>query len=389
MTAPRSRDVPTVLLGALTFLSPFSIDVSLPGLPAIAAAIHAPGGVMQWTLAAYVLATGTGQLFWGPMSDRYGRRPVVLAGLALFALSASASALVTDVAVLIALRFLQGLGSCAASVCAFAVVQDLRLPASETAARQALISAINNIGPLAAPLAGVGILALLGWRWLYAVPALVGLGVLVAALALLPETSPRTAGHVADRYRRVLALPRTVPLALTIFALFAGYFAMISGSPFALVAQLHLSTTAFAAAFALEAGCALLGSFATSRLARRFTSETLLGGGLAIALAAGLANAIGGVGWPHPAIFIGTMSVYAFSFGIALPSAFSLALRPAGGDAGVASGILGAALSLGGAAGSALGGSLPLPPSSAIGCVVAGGACMAGLSYLRSRPEER
>jgi DHA1 family bicyclomycin/chloramphenicol resistance-like MFS transporter len=381
----RTRDVPTLLLGMLTFLAPFSIDVSLPGLPTIAQAIHAPGGLMQWTLSAYVLATGAGQLFWGPLADRYGRRPIVMIGLALYVVSAFACAAATSVGVLIALRFAQGLGSCAGSVCAFAIVQDLALPPEQRASRQALISALNNVGPLAAPIAGVWILSALGWRPLYAIPALVGALVLVAVTVLLPETAPRTAGTPVERYRRVFALPRTVALTAMIFALFGGYFAMISGSPFALVAQLHVSTTLFAVAFATEAVSALLGSFAASRLAFRFTPEQQLAGAIAIALAAGIANAVAGVWFPAPVTFVATMSVYAFAFGIAVPSAIALMLADAGPDAGVASGVLLAGLSLGGAAGSALGGALPLVPTTAIGCVVAVAAVAATLSYLASR----
>ena len=385
--AVRTRDVPTLLLGALTFLAPFSIDVSLPGLPAIAAAIHAPGGTMQWTLSAYVLANGVGQLVWGPLSDRYGRRPIVLIGLGLFAAAAFACAFVNDVAALIALRLLQGFGSCAGSVCAFAIVQDLALPPQVGAARQAAISAVNNVGPLAAPIAGVWILSGLGWRQLYAIPALLGMIVLLAATALLPETATTSAGAALQRYRRVFALPRTAGLAPMIFALFAGYFAMISGSPFALVAQLHLSTTGFAGAFALEAASALLGSFVASGLAARFRPEQQLAAALALALAAGTANGVTGIWTPTVAAFVATMSFYAFAFGIAVPSTFTLALAEAGADSGVASGVLGSALSLGGATGSALGGLVPLVPSAAAGSIAAVAVCAAALTYGLSQHE--
>jgi predicted MFS family arabinose efflux permease len=178
----------------------------------------------------------------------------------------------------------------------------------------------------------------------------------------------------------VLTLRFTVPLALTIFAWFAGYFAMIGGSSFALVAQLHFSTLAFAIAFALEAAAALLGSFVASHLAWRFTSAHLLAASLALALAAGLANGVTGIGFASAPAFIVTMSVYAFAFGVGLPSAYSLVLADAGSDAGVASGILGAALALGGALGSAITGALPFAPTVAIGSVVAAAACTAAVA---------
>jgi DHA1 family bicyclomycin/chloramphenicol resistance-like MFS transporter len=378
------RGVPTLLLGALTFLAPFSIDVSLAGLPTIAAAIHAPGGLMQWTLSAFVLATGTGQFLWGPFSDRYGRRPTILIGLALYVASGIACALASDIVVLVALRFVQGLGACAGSVCAFAIIQDLALPPEQRASRQAQITAVNNIGPLAAPIAGVAVLSVLGWRSLYAIPAMLGALLFVTIAAALPETSPLTPGTPLERYRRVFALPRTLGIAAMIFALFGGYFAMIAGSPFALVAQLHVARATFAVAFAIEAAAGLLGSFAASRLAFRFAPEQLLAAAIALALAAGIANGIAGWWFPAPLTFVVTMSFYAFAFGVAVPSAFALTLADSGPDAGVASGVLLAGISLGGAAGSALSGVLPLVPTAAIGSVVVIAACAAALSYLRS-----
>jgi DHA1 family bicyclomycin/chloramphenicol resistance-like MFS transporter len=380
------RDVPTLLLGALAFLAPFAIDASLPGLPAIARALDASHATMQWTLSAYVLATGAGQLVWGPLSDRFGRRPVVIGGLATFVLAGFACATAHDGASLVALRFIQGLGSCAGAVCAFAIVQDLALPPAVRASRQGAISAVNNIGPLAAPLAGVWILGALGWRPLYAIPALVGALVLAVVIVALPETAVTTTDAAVARYRRVLALPRTAGLAVMIFALFAGYFAMIAGSPFVLAAQLHLTTAAFGIAFATEAASALLGSFASSRLAFAAPPERLLALALAIALVAGAANAVAGWFAPSALAFVATMSLYAFGFGIAAPSAYALALRDAGPDAGVASGVLGAALSFGGAAGSALGGSLPWAAAASTGSVVAVGACVAAVAASRARP---
>jgi DHA1 family bicyclomycin/chloramphenicol resistance-like MFS transporter len=385
--ARRRTGVPTILIGALTFLTPFSIDVSLAGLPTIARAIGAPGGLMQWTLAAFIFATGAGQLFWGPLSDRFGRRPIVIAGLALFTLSAFACSVANDVALLIALRFTQGLGASAGTVTAFAVITDLALPPDERTRRQALISSISNVGPLAAPIAGVWILSALGWRALYAVPALLGAAMLAAIVIVLPETAQKSVGTPLERYRRAFALPRIAWLAAAIFALFAGYFAMISGSSFVLVAQLGVATPFFAAAFATEASAGLLGSFLASRLAHRIDAERLLAGALAIAVVAAAANAVTGVAFPSAPAFVATMSVYAFAFGIALPAAFSIALAEAGPDAGVASGILGASISLGGAAGSAVDGILPFVASASTGAVVVVAAGASVIAYRRSLRE--
>jgi DHA1 family bicyclomycin/chloramphenicol resistance-like MFS transporter len=385
MTATRVRDVSTLLLGALAFLAPFAVDVSLPGLPEIATAMRAPGGLVQWTLSAYVFATGLGQLAWGPISDTYGRRPVVLIGLAMYVVSAFACAAVHDVTTLIVLRFVQGIGACAGLSCAAAIVQDLPLPEHERVSRLAKIESVINVGPLVAPVAGVAVLAAFGWRALYVAPAILGVLAFIAIVVLLWETAERTTSSPLERYRRVLALPRTIPYGLTVFMLFAGYFAMIGGSSFALVDQLHLTTTAFAGAFTLEALCALIGSFAASRLAHRIDPGPLLGVAIGIAIAAGIANGVTGIAFISPVAFVATMSVYALAFGVALPSAFALVLAESGPDAGVAAGVIGAMLSFGGAAGNALSGALPFAPTVAIGGVTAAAACAAALSYLASR----
>jgi DHA1 family bicyclomycin/chloramphenicol resistance-like MFS transporter len=107
-----------VLLGSLMMLPPLSIDISLPGLPTIARALAAPPALIQSSLSAFIFAYGAGQLALGPLSDRYGRRPVLLWGLSLYALAGIGCTLVTGAGVLVALRLLQGLGACAGTVCA-------------------------------------------------------------------------------------------------------------------------------------------------------------------------------------------------------------------------------------------------------------------------------
>src|ERR1700722_2876859 len=169
-----------ILLGALTMLPPLSIDVSLPGLPLIAQSLHAPGSTIAWTLSAFVLAFGAGQLALGPLSDRYGRRPVLLYGLAVFAFLAVACAFVTNVYVLVALRFIQGVAASAGTVCARAIVADITSDRAKATSLQAYISVTNSLAPILAPIAGVVILAFFGWRWLYAGLAVAGVALILA-----------------------------------------------------------------------------------------------------------------------------------------------------------------------------------------------------------------
>lgn len=374
-----------LLLGTLTMLPPLSIDVSLPGLPVIARALGAPGGAMQWTLSAFVLAFGFGQLILGPLSDRFGRRRVLIGGLALFTLAGFACASATNVYMLIALRFAQGFGACAGTVCARAIAQDVSTERAGATKRQAFLSAVNAIAPVIAPLIGVGILAKLGWRPLYGALSVLGIALVVLVVRALPETSPRVAQDIVTAYRRVLRLPRTAGLATFTFASFFAYFAMISGSPFALVVQLHVSSTLFAIAFALNALTLLAGSFVAGILTKYVSSERIFAGGITLLLVAGVVT--WGVNAFAPSVigFTATMSFLAFGFGIAFPNAFSAALAAAKNDAGLTSGILGAGQMIGGAVGSAIAGALPLAPAASIGTVVLVGTAVASLGYLHSR----
>jgi DHA1 family bicyclomycin/chloramphenicol resistance-like MFS transporter len=376
-----------LMLGALTMLPALSIDVSLPGLPVIAHALDASTTLMQWTLSAFVLAFGIGQLILGPLSDRYGRRPVLLSGLALFTFAAAASAFVSDAGMLVALRLLQGFGACAGTVCARAIAQDLS--ANDRVAgtvRQAVLSAVGTIAPVLAPLAGAAILALFGWRWLYGVLGVIG-AVLVVLVALgIRETSPRIASGIREGYARVLRLPRTAGLLLLVAASFFGYFSLITGSPFVVIGQLHAGSAAFAACFAINAVALFIGASLAGRLAQRIGSERLIAGGALLTLVAGA------IAWyvdtfaPTLTGFVATWTLVAFGVGFSTPGAFATALAAAQADAGSAAGLLGAGQMLAGALGSALAGLFPGPASAAAGTLALIGGIGVAAGYRLSRP---
>lgn len=355
-------------------LPPLSIDVSLPGLPVISHALHAPGATIQWTLSAFVLAFGSGQLALGPLSDRYGRRPVLLAGIAAFTLTAFACAFATNVYVLIALRLVQGFGACAGTVCARAIVADVANDRARATSLQAYVSATNSAAPIVAPLLGVALLSFLGWPWLYGALAFVGIGLIVAVITSLHETSPLVSHGVIASYRRVLAHPRVRILALFVFFAFAAYFALISASAPVLETQMRVSSAVFALAFVVNACATMAGSFAAARCAGRISPERLLQLGAAMSLLAGLGAFYADVYVPSPASFTTTMAIVAFCFGLTVPVAFAAALSNAGADAGAGAAILGSSQMLGGAIGSALAGALPYPAATSVGIVVLLGA---------------
>ncbi len=374
-----------VLLGALTTLPPLSVDVSLPGLPVIARALGASGATMQHSLSVFVFAFGAGQLVVGPLSDRYGRRPVLLVGLAVFALAGIACTFAASGAALVVARFVQGLGACAGTTSARAIVQDVAPNRERATTLQAYVSAVTAIAPIVAPLLGAAILAVAGWRWLYGVLVLAGIALIVAVALRLPETAPGSRGSRRAAYARVLRLPRTVPLALFVACAFGGYFTLISGSPFALVTQMHLSSGPYAVAFAINACALLAGSFTAGRLARRVAAEWLFASGVVLLVAASALACALDAFHPTPAGFVATFALFAFAFGIANPNAYAAALHDAGPDAGTLAGILGAAQMLGGALVSAVAAALPLPPSAGIGAVLLCASLAAAAAYASSR----
>jgi DHA1 family bicyclomycin/chloramphenicol resistance-like MFS transporter len=386
-TEPQAAGIGFLLmLGTLTMLPPLSIDVSLPGLPAIAAALGATHAELQWTLSAFVLAFGLGQLVLGPLSDRYGRRPILIGGMAIFTLAGIGCTITTDARVLIALRLLQGFGACAGTVCARAVAQDVSTDRAGATFRQAILSAVNGVAPVIAPLIGAAILVTLGWRSLYGVLAVVGALLVLMVVFLLPETSPRVGGAIAAAYARVLRLPRTPGLALLVGGSFFGYFALISGSPFALIDQLHVTSAQFAIAFAINASAFLVSSAITGRIARRVDPELIIAGGTAILLIAGIGAWTLDTFAPSVAGFVAMWTLYAFGIAFVFPGSFAALLFAARADAGLAAGLLGAAQMLGGAAGSAIAGIAPGVATSALGLIALIGCLASAAGYALSRP---
>jgi DHA1 family bicyclomycin/chloramphenicol resistance-like MFS transporter len=374
------------MLGTLTMLPPLSIDISLPGLPTIAAALHAPPALLPWTLSAFVLAFGVGQLILGPLSDRYGRRPVVLGGMALFALAGIGCAVATDARLLVALRLVQGFGACAGTVCARAVAQDISTDRAGATFRQAVLSAVNSIAPVIAPLIGALLLVTLGWRSLYGVLAAIGVALVAMVAFALPETSPRVASAIGSAYARVVRLPRTLGLASLLAASFFGYFALITGSPFALIAQLHVDSTQFAFAFAINASAFVVGSVISGRLARAVDPEWILATGVAFTVIAAVSAY--GIDTYAPSIggFVATWTLFALGIAFVFPASFAAVLSTARSDAGLAAGLLGAAQMLAGAFGSALIGLLPGTPTRQLGVLALIGGLVSAVAYAASKP---
>lgn len=290
-TAREGRFV--LLLGALVAFGPLAIDLYLPALPAIAAGLAATPEAVQLSITVFLAGFAIGMLFYGPISDRYGRRTVMLSGIALFVAASLACMLATSAEQLIVARFVQALGGGAASVLARAVVRDVYAP-TEAIRKLSLMAMVTAIAPLVAPLLGGLLLGWFGWRGTFA--AVLAWGILCFAVVWwqLPETLPaerRGALPLSGAFAAYLHLlrdPVVIALLLAGGMSFAAMFAYITASPFYFIELQRFSPTAYGALFAANALGIFAANYLNSRLVKARGAAAMAG----IGSACGFAGAV-------------------------------------------------------------------------------------------------
>jgi DHA1 family bicyclomycin/chloramphenicol resistance-like MFS transporter len=335
------------ILGALSAFGPLSIDMYLPGLPALGRDLHAGALPVQLTITACLAGLALGQLLVGPLSDRLGRRRPLLAGVAVWAAASALCAASPDVYVLIGLRLIQGFAGASSIVITRAVVRDL-YDGSESARVYSALFLVNGMAPILAPLIGGQLLVLTDWRGVFAVLSAGGLVLLTMAALGLPESHPaaarRTGGLAETKERFAMLLGDRVFMGhvLACGLAFAAMFAYIAGSPFVLQDIYGVSPQGFAALFSVNALGLVTLAQVSGRVVGRLGPRRLLGYGLAMNATGGLAVvcvvAAGGIG-------VGAMAAALFvtvsSLGLVFPNASALAMADHPEDAGSASGFLG------------------------------------------------
>lgn len=336
-----------LLVGFSLMLQPLSTDLYLASLPGLTRYFDTSVATVQLTLSVFIVGFGTMQLISGPLSDRFGRYPVLLAGLSLYVAASVGCALAPTIAVLIAGRFLQAVGCCTAVVIARAVIRDLYDPL--TGARKfAQASSLLAAGPLLGPIAGSYLEVTFGWRAAFVVVALISAGLLAATFAKLNETNAllnpaaTRPSELARTYARVLRSKEFRAYTLLAIASFGGLFAFISGSPFVLIRVLGVPTQYFGYCFASAMIGYLVGTVICRRLlARRGVRHTLAVGAIAAAGGALAMGALSLAGVHHFASILVPQFVYMLSHGINFPCAQVGAVAPFPGHAGAAAGLLG------------------------------------------------
>jgi len=336
-----------VILGALTAIGPLAIDMYLPALPGIARDLGVPVAAVQRSLPSYFIGIAFGQVLYGPLSDRFGRKPALYIGLAIFVSASLGCAFTTSVTQLVVFRFLQALGGCAPLVVPRAVVRDY-FDGRESVRMLSMLILVMMLGPILAPLIGGQLLVRFGWRSVFLVLAGYGLILLALAAWLLPESlrpeqrRRESAAAIASTYMGILRNREYLVWVLSGGLVFAGLLAYISGSSFVYIELFHVPPERFGLYFGANAIGLMIASQINRYLASRVHSEVIVRSVLPVAVAAGLTlfvDAYTGFGG-----FVGIL-VPLFCFvachGFVGPNTTALAMSPYGAMAGSASALMG------------------------------------------------
>ena len=270
-----------LLLGALAACGPISIDMYLPSMPSIAQAFMVSTSAAQTTLTSFMLGFSVGMLLYGPLSDSFGRRPVLLGGIIMYALASIACGFSFSIGSLVTFRFVQALGAGAASVLARAIARDAHEP-TDAARVLSMLAIVTSIGPLLAPLIGGQLLLLGGWRVVFVALTLFGTVCAVTAYLKVPETwPPEKRKHSAvlqsfAAYGKLLRDPVAWGLMLCGGMAFASMFAYITATPFVYIEYFHVSAQHYGFLFALNIVGIMFGNFMNTRLIGRLGSLPII-----------------------------------------------------------------------------------------------------------------
>jgi DHA1 family bicyclomycin/chloramphenicol resistance-like MFS transporter len=284
----------TALLAALSATGPLTTDMYLPSLPDIARQLNASTAQVQFTISAYLIGFAVGQIFYGPVSDRHGRKPVLMAAIALYCVASLACALSTSIEMLIVSRAFQALGGCGGIVLTRAIVRDI-YSGSHAGRELSMIAAVMALAPVLAPIAGGVLQTGFGWRSVFFTLVAVGIAGVAVVWAALPETlnmraaEPVSISSMLRSYRIVARNPAYLAYLGITSASYAGLFAWISGSAFVLQDLYGLPPFDFGVAFALGSIGYMTGSALAARMVVRLGLDGVLGLG-------GCACAAGGLG---------------------------------------------------------------------------------------------
>lgn len=334
-----------LLLAALVALGPLSVDMYLPAMPAMMDSLGADIGSMHVTLSAYLAGFALFHLFCGPLADRYGRKPLLILGTALFVAACVGCSLAKTVEQLSVFRLLQGIGACVGPTLARTVTRDVFGPV-RAARALSLIAMMMALAPAIAPTLGGLMLLVMPWPSIFIFLAIYGSLMIWLIWAFLPESLPRRQSlhprAIARNYGQLLADPLYLSVTLASGLAYAVLMAYLSSSSFVYITMLGVPVEYFGLIFFSGVIGYISGSGISARLSTRHDSERIMLIGIVLALAATLAMWLFGSVYPDSvAALVLPMTFFTVALGMLLPHSMAIALRPFPHIAGTASSLLG------------------------------------------------
>ena len=343
----REHFVIILILGALFTVSPFSIDMYLPAFPAMAKDLQTPVSNIQLSLTSYFIGISVGQLMYGPLLDRFGRRKPLFIGLAAYIIASLACALIHSIHILILMRFLQALGGCVGLVASRALVRDL-FPVSEIAKIFSLLMLVLAISPLLAPTLGGYVTVALGWHFIFIILAIICFSILILSFYYLPEgrqPDPSISLRpkpIISNFITVFKQPQFFTYCLSGSIASAIVYAYIAGSPDIFLNIYKLDERYYGWIFAFVATGIIGSSQLNTLFLKRFSSEQLVLAGLCWQILIGCILIIGTLnGWFGLISLIIMIFLFLCGQGFTIPNASALALAPFTRLTGSASALLG------------------------------------------------
>ena len=337
-----------LILGSLAALGPFSIDMYLPGFVDIAKDLNTNESSVALSVSAFFIGISAGQLLYGPLLDKFGRKKPLYFGLALYIFSSFLCLLVTDVNQLIVLRFVQAIGSCATAVASIAMVRDL-FTVEESPKVFASLKLVIAVSPMLAPTAGGYLISALGWQYVFVFLGLMAILILLASIFKLPESYKPDPNYslkpkpILNSFFTVLKAPQFSTYALISSITFSGLFAYVSSSPTVFMKIYEVSKTGYGWIFALLSVAFIGSSQLNSLILRWFSSKKIVTWALVAQCIFSIIFLIFALNdWLNLYLTLGFIALFLSCLGFINPNAAALALAPFSKNAGSASALMGA-----------------------------------------------
>lgn len=348
MMNKKRRSLLVLILGLLSAIGPLSIDMYLPGFPAIAADLHTSVDMVSYSLSSFFIGICAGQLICGPLLDRFGRKRPLYGGLLIYIIASLGCAMSNSVEMLIAFRFLQAIGGCVGMVAPGAIVRDM-FPVNESAKVFSLLILVLGVSPIIAPTFGSYLIAAFGWHSVFIILSVIVALLFIAVVFLLPESKepdpdfslrPKT---ILTNYLTVLKEPQFYTFAFAGAIAAAGLFAYLAGSPFVFMNLFKVSPKEYGWIFAIIAAGLITSSQLNTLFLRKFNSSQIIKITLLVQASIGLLLFTGSaLGWLNIYATIGLIFLFLSCQGFSFPNSAALSLAPFKKEAGSASALMGA-----------------------------------------------